>query len=145
MKVSRRWCRFPVARAGVIPSVQLLARAEVSLCASSDYDIPVSPGGATEVLYPEWDHAKRESFSNTTASGADMKGNVNLLSGAYQVERMTTSILARPKEGGGDIRLQKTDNTPISYEIEGWDPVTEHAEVWVRIDTVYGKLTTPNR
>ena len=44
----------------------------------------------------------------------------------------------RAGPGGNDIRFTKTDNTPFPYEIERWDALTEHAEVWVRIDTVYG-------
>ena len=125
--------------AGVIPSVNYGA-AGSSTMRVIRYDIPVSPGSATEVLYPEWDHAKR-IILNTTASGADMKGNVTCFPALIRLTHDNFDF-SQAQRGGGDIRFTKTDNTPIPYEIEGWDPVTEHAEVWVRIDTVYGNNGT---
>lgn len=43
---------------------------------------------------------------------------------------------------GNDVRFAKTDGVPLSFEIEQWDPLTERAEVWVRVDTVFGNNGT---
>lgn len=39
---------------------------------------------------------------------------------------------------GDDIHFVKTDNTILPHEIELWDPISQTAAVWVKIDTIYG-------
>ena len=45
---------------------------------------------------------------------------------------------SQAQAGGADIRFTKSDNTFLPYEIERWDAADELAEIWVRVDTVYG-------
>ena len=45
---------------------------------------------------------------------------------------------AQAGPGGADIRFVKQDNTPLSFEIEQWDASGQQAEIWVRVDTVFG-------
>jgi biopolymer transport protein ExbB len=41
--------------------------------------------------------------------------------------------------GGADLRFTKAGGrTPLAYEIEHWDSANRQAEVWVRMDTVFG-------
>lgn len=74
---------------------------------------------------------------NTTLSGADVSGDVT-----------DFPILIRLNAGnfnfnladvnGEDIRFTKENGSPLSYEIERWDAVNKAAELWVRVDTVFG-------
>lgn len=78
---------------------------------------------------------------NTTSSGADISVNVynfpllvRLSSGNFD--------FSKARADGGDIRFTKSDGTPIPYEIENWDATGKLAQVWVKIDTVYGNNST---
>ena len=121
--------------AGVIPSVNYGAAGSSTLRVIR-YDIPVSPGNATEVLFPEWDHAKR-IILNTTPTGADVKGNVTGFPALVRLSSGNfTFSLARAH--GEDVRFTKTDGAPLPFEIEAWDSGNAVAAIWVKVDTVYG-------
>ena len=83
-----------------------------------------------------WRHSRKLSL-NTTATGADIA--VNIMQFPLLV-RLTKEIFnfGEASADGADIRFAKSDGRFLPYEIERWDPVTEHAEVWVKVDTVYG-------
>jgi Concanavalin A-like lectin/glucanases superfamily/Domain of unknown function (DUF2341) len=83
-----------------------------------------------------WKYSRR-LYLNTTSSGAAVPGNVVNFP---ILVRLTTSNFDFTQAGpsGADIRFTKQDNTPVSYEIERWDAANDQAEVWVKIDTVYG-------
>jgi hypothetical protein len=121
--------------AGVIPAASYSA---ISITSSSviRYDVPIVPGDTTVIYNPSWKYARRLAF-NTSSSGAAVTGNT-----------MNFPVLIRFKPGdfdfsqaeagGTDIRFAKSDNTFLPYEIERWDAVNRQAEIWVRVDTVYG-------
>jgi hypothetical protein len=74
---------------------------------------------------------------NTTASGADVSGNV------YHFPiliRLTASNFdfGLARTDGADLRFSKPDNTPLPCEIERWNAVAQQGEIWVKVDTVYG-------
>jgi len=104
------------------------------------YDVPVPSGDTVIVANPAWKYSKR-IYCNTFASGANVPGNVT---GFPVLVRLTGSnfIFTEAKSDGSDLRFAKPDNTPLPYEIERWDPITELAEVWVRIDTIVGDDST---
>jgi hypothetical protein len=104
------------------------------------YDIQINPGDTTLVANPAWSFSKRVYLS-TTASGADVFGTVV---GFPVLVRLTQSNFSfgQAKSNGEDIRFAKSDNTPLSYEIERWDAGSQQAEVWVKVDTVYGNDST---
>ena len=74
---------------------------------------------------------------NTTASGANVTGTVT---GFPVLVRLTDSnfVFSQAQDSGRDIRFVKADNTPLPYEIERWDASQALAEIWVKLDTVYG-------
>jgi hypothetical protein len=83
-----------------------------------------------------WEYSKK-LYLNTTAGGASVGQNV------YDfpvLVRLTSANIdfSLAKSDGSDIRFTKSNGAPLPYEIERWDPVTGHAELWVRVDTVYG-------
>jgi hypothetical protein len=74
---------------------------------------------------------------NTSASGAGIAGNnenfpvlVRLTSDNFNFG------LAQP--GGNDVRFTKADGTAMAFEVERWDDAGRQADVWVKVDTVYG-------
>ena len=89
-------------------------------------------------LFPfnTWTHSMGVGF-NTTAGGANVAQDVF---GFPVLIRFNTEnfIFSQAQTSGNDIRFAKSDSTPLSFEIEQWDPVTGHAEVWVKMDTVFG-------
>src|SRR5690606_2609268 len=52
------------------------------------------------------------------------------------------TIFTQAKAGGADIRFAKSDDTPLSYQIESWDAAGTKAAIWVKIDTVRGNNST---
>ena len=78
---------------------------------------------------------------NTTASGANVSGNVY---GFPLLIRLSSGNFdfSKAKEDGSDIRFTKSNGTPLPYEIEHWDVESKTAEIWVKMDTVYGDNST---
>jgi hypothetical protein len=90
--------------------------------------------------YSGWKFSRMLSL-NTTASGAGVSGNVlnfpvlvRLTAGNFDFTQAGTA--------GADIRFTKQDNTPVPYEIERWDASQGSAEIWIKVDTVYGNDST---
>ncbi|MGA2505848.1 MAG: DUF2341 domain-containing protein [Chitinispirillaceae bacterium] len=121
--------------AGVIPAVSY---SSVSITTSTviRYDVPIVPGDTAVVYNPSWKYARR-LFLNTTASGANVSGDV------YNfpvLVRLTAGnfTFAQAKTDGRDLRFTKNDGTPLPYEIERYDAGSSRAEIWVKTDTIYG-------
>jgi hypothetical protein len=104
------------------------------------FDVPVPPGDSVVIANPDWQYAKR-LFLNTTASGASVSGNVLHFP---VLIRLTNSNFdfSQSAPDGADIRFTKRDNTPLSCEIERWDASLRSAEIWIKVDTVFGNDNT---
>jgi len=100
------------------------------------YGIQVKPGDTVNVVNPGWSHARTINL-NTSVSGANTDGNVTNFP---VLIRLTSDNFdfSQAKNNGDDIRFTKPDNTFLSYEIERWDTIQKHAEIWVKLDTVFG-------
>jgi biopolymer transport protein ExbB len=94
--------------------------------------------GVIELASPfaEWAHRARIELY-TTAEGAGVVGDVynfpllvRLNSGNFNF------TLARPD--GSDLRFAKPDGEPLAHEAERWDYIHGEAEIWVKVDSVYG-------
>jgi hypothetical protein len=127
--------------AGIIPSVNYgeVERSEVRVIR---YDIPVTSGSTTEVLYPYWNYAKT-IFLNTTQTGAAVSGNVLGFPVLVRLSSVNFTF-AQARANGDDIRFSKTDGTPLFYEIEKWDSAQAAAAIWVRLDTIFGNNSSQN-
>jgi hypothetical protein len=125
--------------AGTIPSVFYTAN-KATFPTVLRYNILVLPGDTVVVAMPYWKYSARLSL-NTTSSGSGIAGDV-----------INFPVLVRLSNGnftfgqtlanGDDVRFTKSNGSPLAYEIEQWDPVAELAEVWVKVDTVYGDDST---
>jgi hypothetical protein len=86
--------------------------------------------------YPLWSHNAVLTL-NTTSSGAAVSGAVTDFPLLIRLNSANFPF-GQAKSDGRDLRFAKSNGAPLPYEIERWDPVAELAEVWVKIDTVYG-------
>ncbi len=100
------------------------------------YGVYIEPGDTTVVYNPSWKYTHRLVL-NTSSSGAAVTGNVvnfpvliRLSPGNFDFSQAQT--------GGKDLQFTKPDNTFLPYEIERWDSANSQAEIWVKVDTVYG-------
>jgi len=96
----------------------------------------IIPGDTVTSAYAAWAR-KRKVVLNTTASGADIGENVHNFPVLIRLKG-TTFEFTQAQNGGEDIRFAKPDGTALAYEIERWDATSEQAEIWVRVDTVFG-------
>jgi len=125
--------------AGVLPSVNY-APANDSPSSVIRYNVRVLSGDTATILNPSWRYA-RSIFLNTTSSGAGVADSVT---GFPVLVRLTHGNFdfTQAQTGGGDIRFTKSDNSPLPYEIERFDPASQMAEIWVKVDTVKGNDST---
>lgn len=74
---------------------------------------------------------------NTTSTGADIVADVHDFP---LLVRLTAEIFPfnEARTDGSDLRFTNPDNAPMPFEIERWDAEGEQAEIWIKIDTVYG-------
>jgi hypothetical protein len=98
--------------------------------------------GATRVIadYSAWKYSKR-LFLNTTMSGADVSGTVFDFPLLVRLSGVNFDF-NQANPNGSDIRFKKPDDSPLAYEIERWDAARQRAEIWIKIDTMYGNDST---
>ena len=100
-------------------------------------NIPVESGKTTTVTdYSLWKHSK-PLYLNTTVSGANVAGNVTDFPALVRLTSNNFDF-SQARVAGEDVRFDKADGTPLAFEIERWDTGAGHAEIWVKLDTVYG-------
>lgn len=90
--------------------------------------------------YNSWKHSQN-LFLNTTVSGADVSGMVMDFPVLVRLTSMNFNF-SQAGSNGADIRFTKADSTPLPFEIERWDSAAGLAEIWVKVDTVYGNDST---
>jgi hypothetical protein len=103
------------------------------------YNIAIVSGDTVDILNPSWKYARKIVF-NTSPSGADVASDVADFPVLIRLHAGNFDF-SQAQSGGSDMRLTKMDTTPLPYEIERWDATSRHAEIWVRMDTVYGNDT----
>src|SRR5690606_13315892 len=92
--------------------------------------LPPAPAG----IYDGWSKSK-EITLNTTASGANVAGEVRNFPVLIRLGSAESTILSEAKAGGADIRFARGD-IALPYEIESWS--TTAAAIWVKVDTIKG-------
>jgi hypothetical protein len=127
--------------AGTIASVYYVNTMEVvkNHVVKSDFTLAA---GATQVIadYSAWKYSKK-LFLNTTIGGADVSGTVYNFPVLVRLSGADFNFI-QANSGGSDLRFKKPDDSPLAYEIERWDASGQRAEIWVRVDTVYGNDST---
>ena len=127
--------------AGVIPELAFnpdIDGAEVYTISKNN---TVVSGDTTLIFdYALWKDTLR-LYLNTTASGAGVAGDVTNFPALVRLTSKNFDF-SRALPGGNDVRFAKPDGAPLAFEIERWDAAAQTAEIWVRIDTVYGNDST---
>jgi hypothetical protein len=122
---------------GRIPAICYAHSIDLTKSFVIDTNVNVIVGSTIEINdYHTWSFS-RTIFLNTTAAGADVKNNVT---GFPVLIRLTSGIFdfSQTMVNGRDVRFAKADGSPLPCEIERWDPLNGRAEIWVKMDTVYG-------
>lgn len=83
----------------------------------------------------------RKIFLNTSPIGANIDGVVTDFPVLIRL-RANNFDFSQVNENGSDLRFTKSNGTPIPYEIEMWDYNNSEADIWVKVDTVYGNDST---
>jgi len=98
----------------------------------------VSSGDTAIIVNPGWRH-QRKLFLNTATSGAGVNAMVIDFPVFIRLGMSWGAFNFSEANGRGeDIRFTKADGAPLSYEIEAWDSLKAYAELWVKVDTVFG-------
>jgi hypothetical protein len=100
------------------------------------YAVEVQPGAVVLVNQLQWTHC-RTIVLNTSASGAGVSGNVV---GFPVLVRLTKADFnfSQALPGGADLLFTGAGGTALPSAVERWDTGAGNAEVWVRVDTVFG-------
>jgi PKD repeat protein len=78
---------------------------------------------------------------NTTAAGVTT--NVTNFPVLIRLTSANFNGFSIALAGGADIRFSKSDGvTPLNFQIQRWDATNRVAEIWVKVDTVYGSNST---
>jgi hypothetical protein len=102
--------------------------------------ITLSSGDTVAFPFATWAHSRR-LYLNTTASGA---GTMAPLTDFPVLVRLTHSNFnfSEAQNSGADIRFTLPDGTVLPMEIQRFDPSAQSAEIWVKVDTVFGNDST---
>jgi hypothetical protein len=100
------------------------------------YNLRVNSGDTVTIFNPAWKYSRR-LFLNTTSTGANVPGNVINFPVLVRLTANTYDF-TQARIDGEDILFTTSGGSPLACEIERWDPVKKLAEVWVKIDTVFG-------
>ena len=121
--------------AGTIPAIYYAVKNGEAVQAIR-FDVQVFSGDTSRVLYPDW-HYSRQVYFNTTPAGAEVAVTITNFP---VLVRLTGDnfAFAGARADGGDIRFAKQDGTLLNYEIERWDAAQGAAEIWVKVDTIFG-------
>jgi hypothetical protein len=84
--------------------------------------------------YPAWSHSL-QLYYDTSPDRANLTGDVFDFPVLVRLTKDDFPF-AEARDSGQDLRFSKPDGTPLSFEIDRYDPVAGKAEIWVRMDTV---------
>lgn len=79
----------------------------------------------------------RKIFLNTSSSGAAISSTIIDFPVLVRLNSSNFDF-KESLHNGADIIFTKSDNSILAHEIERWDPNLQKADIWVRIDTLYG-------
>jgi hypothetical protein len=100
----------------------------------------VAPGETTIVTNATWKFLSK-LFLNTTATGANVAGTVTNFPVLVRLNAGNFDF-SQAQASGNDIRFTKSNGDPLFYEIERWDASNNQAEIWVKVDTIFGNDST---
>lgn len=152
---SRQWDKYPEQQSVAIPLVagrkyyiEGLHKDETQndnfavgwQMPGSVYERPIPVSRLSPVLddddYSLWSDSAK-IYMNTTSSGANVTGTVTQIPILVRLNQ-TNFDFSDALGNGADIRFSKADGTHLYYQIEKWDSLAREAQIWVKVDTVFG-------
>jgi len=106
------------------------------------YNVPVLSGETVTISNPIWKFSRR-LYLNTSMDAAAITETILNFPVCIRLTSKNFTF-SQAQTNGADIRFSKSDNTPLAYEIERWDAANGKAEIWVKVDTVYGNDSMQN-
>ncbi|MBN1128088.1 MAG: DUF2341 domain-containing protein, partial [Chitinispirillaceae bacterium] len=132
---------FDSVPAGTIPEIRYVNLLNPDKNHLVGAEVSVSSGNVTTVAdYYSWRHS-RQLILNTTASGADVSGDVRHFPVLVRLNNANFDF-TQARRYGHDVRFAKPNHEPLEYDIDTWDSASGTAAVWVRVDTVYGNSSS---
>ncbi len=121
--------------AGTVPTVNFTTGTD-TLQKEIRYNVDVRSSDTSVIYNLQWQYSQTITI-NTTSGGADVAGTVTSFP---LLVRLTGSVFTfkNATANGYDLFFAKQDNTILPHEFERWDPSTETATLWVKVDTIYG-------
>lgn len=119
--------------AGIIPQIRYINDGSVVF---TKFNVTVLSDDTITIANPLWKYS-HPVFLNTSRSGADIKGDVYNFPVLVRLDKANFDF-SQAKPDGSDIRFTKSDYSTLEHEIEHWDQSSYQAEIWVRVDTLFG-------
>src|SRR5512133_312796 len=121
--------------AGTVPAINYISAAD-SVKKVIRYNVDVRSSDTSVIYNLEWKYSQKITI-NTTSSGADVAGTVTSFP---LLVRLTSSVFTfkNANVNGDDLFFTRPDNSILPHEFEKWDPSTEAATLWVKVDTIRG-------
>jgi hypothetical protein len=127
--------------AGSIPALYYVNKVDTIQNHVIKTDFTVTPEDTSFITdNHSWSFSKK-LYINTTSSGAAVSSNVYSFPVLVRLSA-GNFIFSQAKSGGDDVRFVKADGSHLKFEIERWDPTAQRAEIWVKVDTIYGNDST---
>ncbi len=123
---------------GRIPEIRYVITDDTT--AISKLDVIVLPADTITIANPSWKYMRRV-YLNTSSSGAGIEGDVHGFPVLVRLSANTFDF-TQAKIKGEDIRFSSSHGSPLIHEIEVWDADAKSAEIWVKVDTIYGNDST---
>lgn len=121
---------------GEFNNIILVASADSSATNLLDDTIKLGAGDTVNTAYFRWNHHRTITL-NTSASGADIQGNVANFPVLIRLDNSNFNF-AEAAAGGQDLRFTNVEGKLLPYEIERWDAALHTAEIWVTVDIIRG-------
>ncbi|NLL13599.1 MAG: DUF2341 domain-containing protein [Fibrobacter sp.] len=99
-------------------------------------ELEIRPDTTINIEKPLWKFS-RQIILNTTSSGADIKGDIRNFPVLIRLNAANFDF-SQAMPGGKDLLFSAKNKSILPYQIERWDENSGQAEVWVKIDTIFG-------
>jgi len=98
-------------------------------------EVTVLPQGTVTIANPLWKHSC-SIVLNTSATGAAVSGDVHGFPVLLRLDAVNFDFSEAAQDGSDMLFLRNGHSLP--FEIERWDVALQRAELWVKVDTVFG-------
>jgi hypothetical protein len=126
---------FDSVPAGILPVMVYGRRDDVERQVVR-YAIPVQSDEVTLIVNPLWSY-RQQIVLNTSPSGADVTDDIYNFPVLIRLNDEVFDF-TQTRNDGRDLRFTGSDNMSLPIEIERWDAVAGRAEIWVKLDTIFG-------